>query len=405
VQPRVAQAWQQDPVFATSDPHRARPGANGGGLTPRNSRNVYNVRRRTITRHDRVTVMLSNPLQVRGAMATPTLVARARRVAAVALTALGVAVAMSACNLPFGLGLPTTRALESGAAGTLAAAKSLEITGSYTETGDRQSIDLQLVRPSTEHVVVSTANLQVEAIIIGHEAFFRGQKFLSDHLGSDTLSRKLVQAAGNAWWKGPAGDVQQLPDLTDGDRFRSTFLGPAVTQRSDHLTVGGLDAVELSGTRADVYISAVPPYRILRLHMKKGVVIDGISEGDLTFANFNRDFGIAAPGDVIDFSNLSTLPPIYFVVSVDASRCGSPCVVTALLKNLGGKSGARAPSMITFTMTATASGIVIGSCQAPVTPDVGYNTTTTVSCTIGYENGQQMNAAIVTATADNPGRG
>jgi hypothetical protein len=113
--------------------------------------------------------------------------------------------------------------------------------------------------------------------------------------------------------------------------------------------------------------------------------------------------GIAAPSDVIDFSNLSTLPPVYTVVSVDTSGCAAPCSVAALLKNLGGLSAAQAPSTVTFTMTDPATGKTVGSCQAQVRPDVGYNSTTTVACSISV-NGAQVNAAVVTAVADNPGR-
>jgi len=70
---------------------------------------------------------------------------------------------------------------------------------------------------------------------------------------------------------------------------------------------------------------------------------------------------------------------------------------------LGGASGARALSTVTFTMTDPASGKVLASCQAQVQPDVGFNSTTTVGCTMAGVNGQQVSAAIVTATADNPG--
>ena len=314
-----------------------------------------------------------------------------------------VIAALAACDVTFGLGQPTTRALESGSADTLTSAKSFEITGTYSESGNQVSIDLQVARLGAEHVVVTTPDAKLEAIIIGSDAYFRGNQFLSQHMGSDPLSRNLVNAAGNAWWKGSAGYVPRLPDLTEGSSFSSTFLGTAVTQRFDHVAVAGLDAINLSGPRADVFIAAEPPYHVLRVHLKPGVVIDGLGEADIRFENFNRDFGIAVPTDVIDFSNLSTLPPIYTVVSVDISGCGSPCVVSALVKNLGGTHGAQAPSTITFTMTATASGNVIGSCQAQVTPDVGYNATSTVSCTIGNVSGQQENAAIVTAAADNPG--
>jgi hypothetical protein len=335
--------------------------------------------------------------------------------------------ALSACDAPLGFGQPSTRALESGAVDVLSAAKSFEITGSYTGPGAlptqasagrtnpppstvRWSIDLQIARPSTEHLIVSTSDVTLEAILIldktgfaALDAYFRGNQFLSQHMGSDPLSRNLVKAAGNAWWKGSPGVVPSLPDLTNGSSFRTTFLGTAVTQRSDHVAVGGLDAVDLSGPRADVFIGTTPPYQLLRVQLKKGVVVDGISDADLRFTNFDKDFKIAAPTDVIDFSNLSTLSPIYTVVSVDASGCASPCVVSAQVKNLGGKRAARAPSTITFTLVDAASKRAVGSCQVQVQPDVGYNATTTVSCTISGVSGQQVNAATITATPDNPG--
>jgi len=316
-----------------------------------------------------------------------------------------VVAALSACALPFALDLPTTRSLETGATGTLLAADSFEITGSYSEGSNRWSIDLQLSRPSAEHVTVTTSDVRLEAINLGTEAYFRGQQFLSAHMGSDLVSRSFVKAAGNGWWKGSAGHVPQLTDLTDGDAFRSTFLGQAVTQRIDHVSVDGIDAVELSSVRGDVFITAQAPYRVLRVRLKHGVVVDGIRDADLRFVNYNSDFRISAPVGVIDFSNLSTLPPIYTVLSVDTSGCASPCVVSAVLKNLGGMTGARAPSTITFTMTDTASRQAVGRCQTQVVPDVGYNATTTVSCTIGDLSAQHSNAATVTATPDNPGRG
>jgi hypothetical protein len=320
------------------------------------------------------------------------------------LVGLVAVASLSACDLPFGLGLPTTRSLETGATGTLVAADSFEITGSYSEGSNQWSIDLQLSRPGSRHVAVTTSDLKLEAIILGNTAYFRGQQFLSAHMGSDIVSRSFVKAAGNGWWKGSAGQVPQLSDLTDGNAFRSTFLGQAATQRTDHVLVNGIDAVELSGARGDVFITAQAPYRVLRVRLKHGVVVDGIRDADLRFVNYNNDFQISAPADVIDFSNLSTLPPIYTVVSVDTSGCASPCALSALVKNLGGTTGARAPSTITFTMTDTASRQVVGRCQAQVVPDVTYNATTTAMCSIDNVTAQQSNAATVTATPDNPGR-
>jgi hypothetical protein len=329
-----------------------------------------------------------------------------RRAALAVLGSAAVLAALSACDLPFGLGQPSTRALENGAVASLDAAKSFRVSGSYTDQllAQHVTVDLQIARPSTEHVLVTAAGTKIEAIIAGGAAYFRGNEFLSAHMGSDQLSRNLVRVAGNAWWKGSAADAPQLPELTSGTGLRATLLGTVITHRTDHAPVGGVDAVELSGPRGDVFVAANPPYRLLRIRINKGVDIDGITEADLRFSDFDRDFGIAIPADVIDFSNLSTLPPLYTVVSVDTTGCASPCAVAALLKNLGGLSLAQAPSSVTFTMTDPATGKVVGSCLAQVRPDVGYNSTTTVGCTIPGVNGSQVNAAVVTAVADNPGR-
>ncbi len=322
------------------------------------------------------------------------------RAQATLVSALALIVTLGAACDPFGL--PATRALESGVEAMLSSATSYELAGDYTADGTRWTIDLQVTRPESRHVTVKSSASQVEAIIVGGNAYFRGQAFLAKHLGSDPLSQNIARAAGNAWWKDTASLVPSLPDLTGGAVFRTNFLGPAVTKRTDHQPVGGVDAVELSGARADVYIASAPPYPLLRVHLNQGVVVDGISDADLRYTNVNSAFGIAAPSDVIDFSNLSTLPPIYTVVSVDTTGCATPCVVSAKLKNLGGLSGARAPSTVLFTMTDPTTRQSIGTCSATVQPDVGFNATTNVSCTMG---GSPVNAAVVTAAADNPGRG
>ena len=336
--------------------------------------------------------MLGAPLHERNAVLMRILVA-----AIVVLSA-------GACDPTLGLTLPSERALEDGAANGLTAAKSFELKGAYlTIGGAAWNVDLQFTRDA-EHVTASTGGVSVEGIILGPVAYFRGQTFLASHVGTDPLSQNIVKVAGNAWWKGDPGFIPAMKDFTDGATFRATFLGSANTMRSDHQSVDGQDAVELSGTRADVVIQAAPPHHLVRVHLKKGVVVDGLSEADLHYSNFDRIALIKPPSDVIDFSNLSTLPPVYIVVSVDTSGCAVPCAVSAALKNLGGATGATGPSLITFTLTAAVSGAQLGTCQAAVEPDVGYNATTTVSCTINL-NTPPENAAVVTASVSNPGRG
>jgi hypothetical protein len=315
------------------------------------------------------------------------------------LAILAAVMVLEACD-PFGL--PATRALESGVADMLDSAHSFEITGTYVQPAQGPwTIDLQLVRPNARHVVLIHQSVQLEAIIIGADGYFRGKQFMAARMIENPSAPGLVEAAGNAWWKDSVSLVPSLPDFTGGAAFRATFLGSAVSARTDHQQVDGVDAVELSGARADVFIATAAPYHLLRVHLKAGVEVDGLLDADLSFKNVDRDFGIAAPRDVIDFANLSTLPPVYSVLSVDTSQCGTPCVVSARLKNLGGLTGARAPSAVVFTMKDPTSGQALGSCRATVQPDVGYNATTTVSCTL---NVQPVNGAVVTAAVDNPGR-
>jgi hypothetical protein len=343
------------------------------------------------------------PVTTAGSLASPARVwqGRLRRARSVA-GAAALLLLLVACAPPFGIGLPTTRALEAGAASGLAG--SFAVTGKYTESGRRWTVDLQVVRPNREHISATDGTVNLEAIIIGDQAYFRGREFLSSHLGQDPASRNLVQATGDAWWTGSASTAPNLPDFTDGNRLRSTFLGSVLTERADHVATDGTEAVDLSGPRADVFVAEAEPHRLLRLQLKPGATVDGIAAGDFHYGGYDRDFGIVAPSDVINFADLSTLPPTYTVVSVDTTRCGSPCFVAATVKNLGGTKGARGPSTVTFKMTDSASGKVLSSCQVKVQPDVAFNATTVVSCVISLSTGQNYNAATVTATPENPGR-
>ena len=320
-----------------------------------------------------------------------------------ALAGLTFALLLPSCQLPLGLGLPTTRELMNGAAANLSAT-SLEVAGSYVESGRRWDVELQITRPGAQHVVASMEGLRIEAIVIGKDAYFRGQELLAQHLNADVASISLAKAAGNAWWKGLSPTPRpDFADFTDAARVKAAFLNADLVTRRDHVLVDGVESAELSGSRADVYIREAAPHELLHLHMLSGTTVGGMVLADLKFNNYGKDFKIVAPSEVIDFADLSTLPPNYTVLSVDASGCGTPCVVKAALKNLGGGTGGKAPSTVTFEMTDLASGKVVGSCTTNVAPDVGYNATTTVSCTVAKPAAVDFGPSRVTASPTNPG--
>src|SRR5258708_5152038 len=217
--------------------------------------------------------------------------------AALAAAAL---VALAACDLPFGLGLPTVRELNSGAGDSLDAARSFRISGSYAELSTAWTVDLELVRPKTEHVLLSSKDANLEAIITDHGPYFRGRQFLASNLGSDPYSQSLVQAAGDSWWTGLATLAPQLPDFTNGGGFRATFLGTAVTSRTDHVSVGGAPAVELTGPRADVFLDEAPPPPWLTLNIHPSPSYSHVSNANFTYTAFGCDFGVAPPCHALD---------------------------------------------------------------------------------------------------------
>ncbi len=148
---------------------------------------------------------LTTLISLRGVQRSYSLAARAAAGAA-------VLIALAACDLPFGLGTPSTRALEGGAEASLRGS-SFEMTGTYTGAGvslpvhvasgartgspapapasdTTWTIDLQLSRPGAQHITVSGTNLKVEVVVVGGAAYFRGHQFLADHMGTDPLRRE-----------------------------------------------------------------------------------------------------------------------------------------------------------------------------------------------------------------------
>jgi hypothetical protein len=140
------------------------------------------------------------------------------------LVGIAVTILASACELPLGLGLPTTRELENGAIATLTSARSLEVAGSYQELSGRWDVDVQIARPAATHVVASKDGVPLEAILIGKDGYFRGQELLAEQLNGDAASRSLATAAGNGWWKGLLPSPPDLSDFTDAAKVKATFI-------------------------------------------------------------------------------------------------------------------------------------------------------------------------------------
>src|SRR5256885_3824621 len=205
VESGIPDARQQDRVLPPPDPNAPAPGARPARRLAGYAQPAR--RRRVGGRHGRVTVMVSGPLHGQAAV----------RIQIRLLAAAGLGFALAACDPTLGLGLPSERVLEDGAATTLTQPTGFDIKVTYsTSAGELWAIDVQLVRPNTERATASTGDQKVEAIILGETAYFRGQKFLAARMGSDPLSQNLVKAAGSSWWKGSPSFIPPMKGFTDG---------------------------------------------------------------------------------------------------------------------------------------------------------------------------------------------
>lgn len=325
-----------------------------------------------------------------------------RRVTVRLFAAIATAVAglwlTGACDSSLDIGEPSTRALEDGVTAGIGRNHSFEITGSITEAGLIRHLDLRVDRMGAEQMVLTGDHFNLEAIITDGHSYFRGREFLAQHAAGDAGSVSLLNQAGDSWWRGSGQETPKLIALVDAESFRSNFLGPAVTSRSDHLSVEGVAAVRLMGPRAEVLIARDEPHRLLALRMRNGATVDGIVATDLRYGNYGGVPAIGPPEGAVNFRDFSTLPPLFTVEMVDGSACGSPCVVSARVRNLGGANAPGAASKIAFKLSDPASGRVYGSCVGEVPSGVRYDSTELVSCTMSIPSGGEPNGATLTAT-------
>ena len=51
------------------------------------------------------------------------------------------------------------------------------------------------------------------------------------------------------------------------------------------------------------------------------------------------------------------------------TSCDDPCVLSAVVENKGGTTGASSPSTVNFALTSDTDNSVLGSCKVTIQPD------------------------------------
>jgi hypothetical protein len=318
-----------------------------------------------------------------------------------------MALVIAACGLPFGLGRTSTSQLENGAADNLAKAKSVEAKGTFTQSTITYQFDTKFVAPSTEDVQVTQGTLSYEALQINGKIYLKGSAFLQSQITDPTEGQQLAKVVGDRWYTSKEAQPVDTSEITDANKVKANFLSNIATKRTDDVIVDGQPTAELTLGDFILNITEDSPYHLVRLRSANGKTVQGISNLDMKFTNYNKDFALSAPTNVFDFDDPTTWPPRYQVDAVHQQEvsqgsCGDPCVLSADVENTGGLNGASAPSTITFVLTASDQSS-LGSCKATIQPDRPHGQKFTVSCSI--QSSAWTNYAgqyTYGATPDNP---
>lgn len=300
-----------------------------------------------------------------------------------AVVAIGVAgLLAAACNLPFlGPSLATTTQLINGAGDSFAKASGFEMTGVFDVPTGSYAMDLQYSAPTTAHMAMTQNNLQIEVIQVDGKVYYRGKEFIASQVGSNAGAQKILHAIGDRWFSSASATPIDMSGFTDANKVKANYLQNFTVARKDNVSSSGVMTAELSAGSYILNITESSPHQLVYLRTTPGKTVDNLTNAKLAFTNYNKSFGIVAPANVFDLDDHTTWPPIYTAVSVENSGCSDPCVLSAVLRNDGGLTGASAPSTVTFSVLDNNNN-TLGSCKVTISPDIANGKQVTERCSI-----------------------
>jgi hypothetical protein len=298
----------------------------------------------------------------------------------VAIAAAGLLAA--ACNVPFLTpSLASTTQLINGAGDSFAKASGFELAGVFENTSSKYNIDVQYTAPTTAHIAMTLNGLLIEAIQIDGKVYYRGRDFAANQVGSNAAAQSIVRAIGDRWFTTKSATPIDLSGFTDASKVKANFLQNFTVARKDNVSSNGLMTAELTADNYILNITEASPHRLVYLRTPPGKTVETYTNLKFAITNYGKDFGTVAPSNIFDLDDQSTWPPLYKVVSADPSGCSDPCVLSAVLQNDGGLTGATAPSTVTFSVLDNSNNM-LGSCKVTISPDIANGKQVTESCSI-----------------------
>ena len=304
-----------------------------------------------------------------------------RRLAALAV--LGVMVA-AACGSVTQVAekLTDKKTLVADAQRELESATSYHMVISYQQgTQIDVKADLHFNLPADVVGTVTENGNTVNVLQTGGAMYVQGKDFLSEYGGS--YAGTLV---GERWVLVTSDllrtTVLDMPKLT---ALPSYFLNLDVSdKRVDHVPAATESTAELESTWGTLYISELPPHRLVKMEATNGfVATDGFTNVSFELLEYGDTVDVQKPADFADLTNPATLPPEYALVgtpSVPPCTYYS-CKMTGKVVNNGGAYAPIAASTFTFTVYTSPAQKPIDHCSGKIATHP-HGATAAISCAI-----------------------
>lgn len=278
-----------------------------------------------------------------------------------------------------------TKTLVSDANKELDAATSYHMVLSYKEgTQVDVAADLHFQLPGDAVGTVTENGNTVNVLETGGATYVQGKDFISEYAGS---------AQGTEFqnrWVLLTTDLMRTDvlDLSMPIKLPAYFLNLGVNgKRIDHVAAATESTAELDSTWGKMYISELPPHRLVKIESTDGfVAINGWTNVNFELLEYGDPVDVQAPSGFADPNNPDTLPPMYdFVAKPTVPPCSYySCAMTGKVVNKGGAYPPIAASTFTFTVYTSPAQKVIDRCTGRI-PTLKHGATTTIACSISSQ--------------------
>ncbi len=330
---------------------------------------------------------------------------RRRPVAALAVALFTLTAACgTATNLVAAEPLTDTKTLIADALTEARTATTYHMVISY-EQGLQTDIqaDLHISLPSDAMGTISENGNSVNFIQTGGSQYVQGKDFISEYGGSNEgalFGDRWVVVTANLL-QSPLVDVGTLASLA------AYFLNIDFTgKRVDHVAAATESTAELVEAWGNLYISELPPHRLVKVETKNHFVASGgLSNVNLELLEFGDPVDVQPAAGFADLTNPATLPPDYQLTGQwKWGTCiyGVECGFNGTVHNLGGTYAAP-PSTYIFNLYSYPAHRLLGDCGGAIRV-VATSKTVGIGCMVASSAYRSYTGGEVwgDVTIDNP---